>query len=421
MKPDKATGDIMKFLKNISVYVVCVSLILSGCVTNTGSSGFNVGPQLSSIFGQKQDFSNEPDRPKIDVIIPIFDPGLPEDTSKYEKEGIWPELRRAEANRFAVKLKDALDATGAFGAVRVTPDKTATGDLYILGRIAESNGQDVEIDLEVFDISGEQWISKSFDHEVESEFHDNIRNEGKDAYEPLFAEAAQYIVEELNDHKTQDLENVQRLTELRFGASFSENAFAEHMEVDGGEVKLISMPSDNDPMLKRTRAIRVRDQLFVDRMQTHYQTFGRKMDDSYLMWQEFSLLEIQAEREAKIKAAGQAVAGIALIGLAILAAAAGAKSDNYNTQTAGVTGAVVAGVAGASLIGSSFQTSEEAKVHRDALAELGQSIDVELAPQVVEFEEKTVELTGDSKEQFAQWRGFLKQVYALESTPNMQL
>lgn len=411
----------MKFLRNISVYVVSASLMLSGCVTNTGSSGFNVGPQLSSIFGQKQDFSNEINRPKIDVIIPIFDPGLPEDTSKYEEEGIWPELRRAEANRFAVKLKDALDATGAFGAVRVTPDKTATGDLYILGKIAESNGEDVEIDLEVFDISGNQWISKSFDHEVESEFHDNIRNDGKDAYDPLFEEAAQYIVEELNDHETQELESVQRLADLRFGASFSEDAFAQHMAVDGGEVKLISMPSDNDPMLKRTRAIRIRDQLFVDRMQTHYQTFGRKMDDSYLMWQEHSLLEIQAEREAKVKAAGEAVAGIALIGLAILAAAAGARSNNYNTQTAGLTGAVVAGVAGASLIGNSFQTSEEAKVHRDALAELGQSIDMELAPQVVEFEEKTVKLTGDAKEQFAQWRNFLKQVYALESTPNVQL
>ena len=35
------------------------------------------------------------------------------------------------------------------------------------------------------------------------------------------------------------------------------------------------------------------------------------------------------------------------------------------------------------------KTSEEAKIHREALEELGESIDIELGPQVVEFEEET--------------------------------
>lgn len=412
----------MFFLKKLSVYMVCTSLMLSGCVTNSGSSsGFNVGPQLSSLLGKKQDRNAEPNRPKLEVIIPVFDPGLPQDTSTYEEEGIWPELRRAEANRFAYKLKVALEKTGEFGAVRVTPDKTATGDLYLLGKIEQSNGQDVQIALQAFDISGSEWISKSFDHEVDAAFHDNIRNEGVDPYDPVFDEAAQYIVDELNDHNTDELVEIQRLTDLRFGASFSDNTFAQHMKIDGNRVRLISMPSDDDPMLKRTRAIRVRDQLFVDRLQTNYQTFDHKMNGSYFMWQEQSLLEVKAEHDAKMKAAGEAVAGVALIALAIFAAAASSNSDTYQGQTAGATGAIVAGVAGASMISESFQTSEEAKIHRDALVELGQSVNMELAPQVVEFEEKTVKLTGDAKEQFAQWRTFLKQVYALESTPNMQL
>jgi len=73
------------------------------------------------------------------------------------------------------------------------------------------------------------------------------------------------------------------------------------------------------------------------------------------------------------------------------------------------------------LIEKSFQTSEEAKVHREALNELGQSLNVELEPKVVEFDQKTVELTGTAKEQFAQWRTFLQQVYAAEATPDTQL
>lgn len=416
----------MPIFKKLTVYAVSASIMmsstLSGCVTaSSAGSGFSVGPQLSSFFGKKEDHSQEQNRARLDVVIPVFDPGLPADTKTYEEKGIWPELRRAEANRFAVKLKDALEATGVFGAVRVTPDKNATGDLYVMGAIADSNGEDVEIDLVVADISGKIWLDDSYDHEVESAFHENIRNKGKDPYDPVFEEAAQDIVEELNSHKTAELDTIKKLTELRFGASFSENAFSEHMKVENGKATLISMPSDEDPMLRRTQAIRVRDQLFVDRLQTHYQAFSVGMNDSYAMWQEQSLLEIEAERAAKRKAAGQAVAGVLLLGLAALAGASASRSDNPNNQAMATTGAVVAGVGGLSMLSESFQTSEEAKVHRDALNELGQSVDMELAPQVVEFEDKTVELTGDAKEQFAQWRDFLKKVYALEGTPNTQL
>lgn len=412
----------MSIFKKLTVYVISASLMLSGCVTTSGSSsGLSVGPQLSSFFGKKEDHSQDPDRPRIDIIVPVFDPGLPEDPKEYEKKGIWPELRRAEANRFAEKLKEALEATNAFGAVRVTPDKTATGDLYVMGTIADSNGETVEIDLKVVDISGKTWLDDSYDHDVESAFYDNIRNKGKDPYDPVFTEAAQDIVEELNSHETADLESLQNLTDLRFGASFSEDAFTQHMTVKDGKTELVSMPSDEDPMLRRTRAIRVRDQLFVDRLQTHYQAFTIGMNDSYYMWQEQSLLEVKAEREAKMKATGEAVAGVLLLGLAVLAGASAGRSNNYNNQAAAATGAVVAGAGGISMLSKSFQTSEEAKVHRDALMELGQSVNMELAPQVVEFEDKTVELTGDAQEQFAQWRSFLKKVYELESTPDKQL
>ena len=46
---------------------------------------------------------------------------------------------------------------------------------------------------------------------------------------------------------------------------------------------------------------------------------------------------------------------------------------------------------------------------------------MELAPQVIKFEKETVKLTGDAKDQFQQWREFLKKIYALESTPDTKL
>ena len=414
----------MNFFNNIARCAVMAAFVLSGCVTTGGGSSDNslkVGPQLSSLFDSDKKAVVDPSKPRLDVIVPVFDPGLSEDAENYEEEGVWPELRRAEANRFAYKMKAALEATQAFGAVRAVPDSSATGDLYVLGKIVESNGEDVEIEIEVLDVSGDRWFTRFFDHEVEEGFHKNIRNEGKDPYDPVFEKAANRIAQELEDYSSAELTKLQRTTELRFGASFTQEAFSDHLAVKNGRAELMSFPSEKDPMLQRTRAIRVRDQLFVDNLQDTYQSFSEEMETSYLIWQEQSLQEVLARRKLEREAATEAVFGILSIGVAIAAIAAGANSDNSATRTAAVTGGVFAGAAGAILLKESFQTSEEAKVHRDALAELGESVDVELAPQVVAFQEQTVKLTGTAKEQFAQWREFLKRIYAEERTPEVQL
>ncbi len=409
----------MVFKKLVTVCII-FSFLFSGCATKNRTSS-TVGPPLSSSFSKPEGIESVVIPQKLDLIIPVFDPGLPEGPVSSEEENIWPELRRAEANRFAYKLKEKLEATGQFGAIRVTPDNTATGDLYILGRIVESNGEEVEIEIEVIDISGKRWFIEQFDHKVAEGFHRDMRNDGKDAYDPLFEEAAEKIIEELSYHGLKELENLHYLADIRFGANFSDSAFMQYMKTNGGEYTLVSKPSDDDPMLQRVRAIRVRDQLFVDSLQDNYAFFSEQMNESYLMWQKQSLLEMQAERAANKQAIGQAIGGVLFIGLAVLAAVAGANSDSIGSSTAGATGAILGGMAGASLLGQSFKTSAEAKVHRDSLNELGQSVDMELAPRVIAFEKESVELTGNAREQFMQWRTFLQKIYSEEMTPDVQL
>ncbi len=412
----------MPVRKAIAFMVTC-SFLLTGCAAGgAGSSGPSVGPLASSSYS-KSKVQKVPDiqKPKLDIIIPVFDPGLPDNPKDYKKAGIWPELRRAEAARFAYKMKAALEKTGAFGAVRVMPDKTATGDVYVIGKINKSNGENVDINLKVYDISGKLWFNKSFHHEVTEDFYNNIRNKGKDPYDPVFRKAADQLVEELDDHADGELEKLQSLTDLRFGNSLSEDTFSPYMKVHGGVASLTGYPDKNDAMLRRVKAIRIRDQLFADRMQPHYEQFGKNMDDSYAIWQKQSFSEVKAAREARNKSIGKALGGVALIGLAVLSAIAGANSNSYGGTAAGATGAIVAGSIGIGLLGDSSRMSEEAKFHRDALDELGQSIDGEMAPQVVNFEKSTRKLTGNAKEQFAQWRAFLKKMYEEEATPDVQL
>ncbi|MFW5427503.1 MAG: hypothetical protein ACKE8R_09675, partial [Methylophagaceae bacterium] len=246
--------------KRIMVYVVVFSHFLVGCATTGGQNGASkVGPKPSSSY--KEELSEIlSTTPKLDVIIPVFDPGLSENTENYEKEGIWPELRRAEANRFAYKLKQALDDSKAFGAVRVTPDETASGDLYILGKIEESDGQDVKFRLNVVDISGKTWLNSSFSHEVQESFYKNSRNAGGDAYDPVFEKAAESIIKALIKRSDSELDDLKYIANLQFGASFNDTAFAEYVDSKGKYTKLISKPSDDDPLFERVMAIRVREQ-----------------------------------------------------------------------------------------------------------------------------------------------------------------
>ena len=318
-------------------------------------------------------------------------------------------------------MKEKLEETGRFGAVRVTPDATATGDLYVIGRIEESNAVDVEIDIEVIDISGKNWLTDSYEHEVPENFHKDQRNKGKDSYDPIFVEIAEDIIAKLKKRDYEELEDLRYLADLRFGANFSEQTFMEYMKTRNGRFSLTAKPSDNDPMLQRVKAIRVRDQLFVDGLQDNYVSFSAEMNDSYLMWQEQSHFEVLAEREARSKTIKQRVAGGLLIGLAVLSGVSAAKSDKKGTRAVGTTGAILGGIAGASILSESFKTSKKAERHRDIINEFGQSIDMSIAPQVIAFEKESVELTGDAKEQFKQWRAFLQRIYEEEKTPEVQL
>ena len=51
---------------------------------------------------------------KLDINIVELDPGLSGDDAADRESGLWPELRRAEARRFAVKMMRSLNETNAF-------------------------------------------------------------------------------------------------------------------------------------------------------------------------------------------------------------------------------------------------------------------------------------------------------------------
>ncbi len=69
---------------------------------------------------------------------------------------------------------------------------------------------------------------------------------------------------------------------------------------------------------------------------------------------------------------------------------------------------------GGYLLKSGLEKRNEAEIHVQALDELGQSLEAEITPQVIELEDRTVMLSGNVEDQYAQWREILGDIYRAE-------
>jgi hypothetical protein len=351
----------------------------------------------------------------FDVAIAIFDPGL-SDQSSYGEKGVWPELRRAESMYMAVHLRDVLAKSESYGAVRVVPNLLSSSDVYISAQIIQSNGEDVAIKIKVIDSTGKTWISKKYSHRVKPITFNNPRNKNSkgvlllDPYEPIYqkinSDIAKYIKRNV---KTKKADLINTVTDIRYAQNFSPDAFTDILSKRNNSYKLNGKPDPDDPMMLRIKNIQYRDQMFIDNMQIHYNSFASDMSLSYKIWQEQSFAESKSAREAASAAFWQGVAGAVVLAATVSAAG---DSDSYEgARNTAIVGGAVAG----SLFNSSFKSSSEAKIHRDTLNEISESIDGSLSPSVIEMEDMTVTITGTADEQTAQWKEILIKIYNAET------
>ena len=203
------------------------------------------------------------------------------------------------------------------------------------------------------------------------------------------------------------LEEIRLVSELRFAGSMSAEAFAGHLESDDrGKYRIQRLPAEDDPMLARVHKIRERDELFIDTLQDYYASFNGQMSAPYQEWRKMSYEEAIALRELRRESLVKMITGAGLV----IAGIAAQTGDSRATRASG--GVAVAG--GAMVFKSGLEARNEAEMHVQALEELGLSLEAEIAPQVIELEDRSVTLTGNVQEQYRQWRKLLQEIHAAE-------
>ena len=390
----------MKQMRRCFLLISLGLVYLSGCSTHT--------VKTTAYTPIVQDSQNINEDFLLDVGVAIFDPGIDE-LDDDQEQLTNHQVRLAESRYAPYLLSETLQRSANWGIVRLMPNANSPMDVFINGVILESNGETMSMRVSVSDSTGRRWYQKEYDQAISQFSYDPSQRQRNDPFQILYNNIANDLLEWRQKNISEaDINEIRTISEMLFARRFSSQVFDSYLAQDRyGVYQITSLPSDDDPLLQRIRDIRERDFMFIDTVQDYYATYVRQMRLPYDSWREQSYYETIELRELEASARRRFIAGAATVVAGIAAATQG---NNYGTQ---IGGAAAVG-AGAYLIRSGFDKRAEAQMHMEALEELGQSLEDEVAPQVISLEDRSITLTGSVEEQYEQWREILADLYAAE-------
>ncbi|NNF51350.1 MAG: hypothetical protein HKN59_02820 [Gammaproteobacteria bacterium] len=350
-----------------------------------------------------------PENQLLDVAVQVMDPGLPATDKEIEEAGLYPEVRRSEARYIPYQLKETLQTTGYWGAVRVVPDARSVSDLQITGRIVESNGETLTLEVKAIDATGRVWLDKEYtDTASKFAYKGNVAG-NVDPFQDIYNKISNDLVAARRGLSGNEIERIREVAKLRFATELSPYAYGDYLEQDKkGRYRAIKLPAQDDPMMARLAKVQEREYMLVDTLDEYYARFHADMKLPYDNWRQYNYTEVIALRELQASARTRYLAGAAMV-------LGGILIDKNSSTRAQSTVGVGAAIAGLYAIKSGWDKSKETKLHKDALEELDSSLSAEISPLVIDVDGRVVELTGSVEEQYQEWRRILRDIYAAET------
>lgn len=390
-------------MKNFTLLtILCV--ILPGCSVNEVITA----EETELIVAEKPPEENM----LLDIGIIQFAEGVPED-NKPNDTRVFEEIRSAESRYLAYHLKTTLQGTGHWGAVRVIPSSAAYTDVTIEGRIVESDGEFVELDVNVRDARGNPWFNKSYSTQTGVSSYSVNRDRREDPYQKIFNDIANDLRAHVAQMDTKAISDIRNVSELQFFADMSPEAYGEHLATnEEGRIAAVRLPAENDPGVDRLRRIRERDRLVVDTLNEHYANFYYGIAIPYHSWRKTAREESINYRQVKRSANLQTLMGAVVLAgsLAVDTNSGGRQTRNINRSLQGI------GIQqGWNSMFGGISRRSEANIHLESIKELAESFGAEAAPMVISVEGQARRLTGTAAAQYESWRRILKQIYESET------
>ncbi len=345
----------------------------------------------------------------LDVGVRLFDPNVPASEKTQEAEGIFPEVRAAESRYLPVVLRDTLEGTGEWGQVRVLPRDGTGMDVFVDGRILQSDGRELRLDVTVSDAAGRVWFHKEYDGEADTRSYKDVVSKPHDPFQNLYNGLANDMLAARAKLSREQRVELHEVADLRFAADLAPYAFSPYLVRDRkGIYGIARLPAQDDPVVQRMERVRERDYALVDTLNEYYSSFAERMADPYTNWRKYTYEELEAQSVAKRQALTRQILGA----VAVVGGIVAGSNSNSSAAAAASTAAVIGGIYA---FKSGLDQRAEIKTHTESLKQLGDSFQSEVQPMVVDVEGRTLQLKGSAEEQYAEWRQLLKQLYENET------
>ena len=342
---------------------------------------------------------------RLDVMILPFDPNLERIETVDSDIPISAEVRRAESRYQAYHLKETLEQTGNWGVVRVIPSPTNFQPLLVQAKILASDGENLRLFVKATDAAGSVWINKEYSDSASKYAYQSVR---EDPFQDIYNQVANDLLKAHQARNASSIINIQNVARLKFAADLSPESVSNYLQTDRrGRVTVTQLPAENDLVMLRVGRLREQENLFVDTMDDYYLNFYRNVKPSYDEWRYATYDEAVRLRQMQKQARNRLLAGAALIAGGVYA---GSQSETWAGDAA-AAGAVVGGIGA---VKSGMDRYKQAEIHEQALAELTQSLGMEIEPNVLQIEGQSIELEGTLDAQYGQWRRILKEIYAAD-------
>ena len=386
-----------------------LAMLMAGCVVHDTRPL----PKINAT----QATSEIPAEELLDVAVHVFDPGVPSEIAKNEqalnKKRIYPDIRAAESRYVAIMLRGTLENSGQWGAVRVCPENVQFVDVSVSGKIIESTGAKLALTVTVKDSSGRVWLNnKQYASAADTgSYKTDAAMRARDPFQNVYSEVANDMLTAREALTAQNRRDIRRVTQLEFAKDLAPQAMDGYLSKDRkGLFSVTRLPATDDPISARIDRIRERDSGVVDTVNGYYANFADEMSVSYGQWRRASFEEIEKEQRTLNQARTRTYLGAAAVAASVFVPQQCGLYD-YNCRRLSTGVRTAAAIGGAASILSGLKKYSDSKTHAQALKELSESFQNEVAPQVVDVEGRALKLTGTAEEQYREWRELLHQMY----------
>ncbi|PLW82720.1 hypothetical protein CWI75_09085 [Kineobactrum sediminis] len=317
----------------------------------------------------------------LDIALVSFDAGIPERSAGLSRQGIFPDIRQAEARFIPVRLRQVLQKSNAWGVVRVLPEPQLAPELQIEGRIVHSDGRYLVVHVKVLDASGRAWLDAVYADESSAADYPVAMD--TDPFIDLYRQLANDLLATFRGLSSEEVLRIRRLALLRQASALAPQAFGRFLQRDeNGNYQLQGLPAEGDPMLARVQRIRNQEHLFIDTVDEQYVDLFQAMQPTYNLWRQYGREQALYRADYQRRLAQR--------------------------DSAGARGSYAA-------MEQSYNAYRWSKIQQQDLEELARGFNNEVQPTVLDVSGSVVRLSGSLESQYDEWRRLLQAIFALES------